>query len=514
MLNLRSARRSETGSALPMAIALVVLGAFIAVAIVIAAMSSRDTAQRQLESGATEQLVRDAGSTLAGAYDASASGEFDGFVPRRIVLQNHANQLAGGSVIDNPPGYTNVLSSVPNDANHRATVVQKLDGDREGLWQVYGVDVPEWGTTPNGTVKVYVRAWTRQTGGGAETKPLIYELVLRPEWFADYQILVDGKLRLGSTTTINGRVHSNGNTSSIFNAYNNEPWQVTIGVDGDAAHCTPTAKVTSTTGPIWFKTACEHDGGTVTVVKDQHVNILRADDAAQRMRALCPGSPGAIPTPDLKVVCTGSSTPLNVRLLGGGTVRVGGTDYNANVAAGGNQGLLVISNGDIRMSGNSLGAHARLTVVAAAPRGSSSYGSGGRPPSVYIDSDGDFGASNVAGSAFGAVAQGSIIVDEKAGCPNSVRGAFIGISGGMTSNPTWVTPFFVAQGYTCPNNINVVGSIVGHMQPIMYVSGSNAGFAQRTYSMLDSLYHNPPPMYPTASDWSVVRFAPADLSKF
>jgi hypothetical protein len=375
-----------------MAIALLVLGAFVAVAIIISAMSSRDTARRELEAGASEQLVRDAGTAIAEAYDASESGEFDGYVPRRSVMVNHASRLEGGHVIGNPAGYTNVSSTIPNDANHRYTVVQTLDDGREGLWQLYAVDVPTWGVTPNALVKVYVRAWTRKAGGGLETKPLVYELSLRPEWFADYQILVDGKLRLGSSATVSGRVHSNGTSSSIFNSDRNEPWQISIGESGDAANCNPGAKITSTVGPIAYKAACEAGGGTVDVVPDQHVNILRASDAVQRMREMCPG--GSIPTPRLNVVCPIGNATVTVKLLGSGNVLVNGGSHSANVVTNGNQGLVVIANGDVKVRGNGVGPNARLTIAAVAPAYAQRYGSGGRAPSVYMGSMGNFGASN------------------------------------------------------------------------------------------------------------------------
>jgi hypothetical protein len=39
-------------------------------------------------------------------------------------------------------------------------------------------------------------------------------------------------------------------------------------------------------------------------------------------------------------------------------------------------------------------------------------------------------------------------------------------------------------------------------------------FQERSYGYLASLFGNPPPMYPTAFDWQVVKFAPADLDCF
>ncbi|MCB0880344.1 MAG: hypothetical protein KDC46_15335 [Thermoleophilia bacterium] len=502
---LTSAPTRERGSAMVLAIALLVLGAFVAVAIIVSAMSSNSTARRQQDVGTSEQIVRNAGEVIAASYSAMESGEFDGFVPRPQVLQRHVAR-DGGRVIANPAGFTNVQVS-----NGR-TVELDLDPQRYGYWQIYDVQAPRWGITPNATVKVYVRTWTRPKRGGDATRPMIYELQLRPEWFADFQILVDGKLKLGSSAKIDGRVHSNGTLSSIFNVYRDEPWQISIGDTGDAATCTSTARITSASGTIKNKPSCIAQGGKVATVKDMHVNILRAQNAIDEIRDLCSGAPAAtrIPSPQLTVVCpTTAVTTVNVS---GNSVKVNGSSKNAKVTAGGNQGVVVVANGDVRMTGSMLGAKARLLVIAASPGTSVNYGTGGRPPSIYIQTSGQYGADpSSTQSSFGLIAQGSIVVDEQAGCPSALRGAFLSISSGITSNPTWITPMVTGGGKTCAGQLKLQGSIVGHYQPLLYVGPSNAGFANRAYVSLPSLYHDPPPVFPTSSDWQVQRMAPANL---
>jgi hypothetical protein len=177
---------------------------------------------------------------------------------------------------------------------------------------------------------------------------------------------------------------------------------------------------------------------------------------------------------------------------------------------------VIIATGDINIHGN-LGANARALVVAMSEDGNDSS-TDGSAASVTITNTGSFGASGADSSSLGIVAQGDIIVpsSDGGGCSVTATGAFTAMSGLMSIERKVRVPFPVNSGTTfyCPGTATINGSIAGHFNPNLISPVNNAGFQYRVYSYLASLFNNPPPMYPTAFDWQVSKFAPADLDCF
>lgn len=510
MLSRRPAR-CESGSALVAAIAVLVLGAFVVVAIFTMARASSSSSKAQLASQASEQLARDAGAMLATIYSSGDAGEFDGFVPSRTVLQRHATAI-GGAVVDNSTfsgsGLHTVDSRVPGD--RRVAVSQPLDAQRTGYWQVLSGRMPTWGFTSGARITVYIRTWTQ--GGGITSKPQVYRLDFRPTWFADYQMLFDGPVAIGSTARLNGRVHSNGYRASFFNQYDA---YYTAGQAirlESGAQCVGNAKLSVSN----LRIAGPGLGGCPAQFRvagtSPRINLLRAQDSAAKLRAICALPAGS--RRGIQMLCLNTTSRITVRLAGGSVV-ANGTSLNATVTGnvpGTSQGAVVVTGGDVSLSGQ-LGANARATVIAAAPAGAT-YGTGSAP-SIWIEGGGNVGAADAPGSSFGAVAEGDVIFNERAACPLHVRGAIVAISGMPSMHPTWRIPLPVPGGVPCRSAFNMSGSIVSHFPPSMQSPTNNSGYqGARNYSYLGSLYNNPPPAFPTAEDWMMVGMSPANLDCF
>ena len=498
MLNAHpTARTEERGVALLAAVAMLVFATFVITAIMVSARSSADLSRERIEQTTAEQLSRDAGSALTAAYSTLASGEFDGFIPSRAVLAQHAAKV-GGSVVSNDTAHR-VDSRVPGRG--RYTVRQPLPGNRTGYWQVYSVRLPTWGSTPSGRVQVFVRVWTRNRAG-IETQPAVYRLEFRPTWFADYQMLFDGPARVGPDAQIAGRVHSNGYATSYYGLLRSQAAQVLF---EPGASCTATARVSTATGSISAPGSCRKRANTGI-----RYNFLRARDAVARMRPLCTN---ASLRPSVNFACP-SGTGTTSIVLSGTNVIVNGRPYSARVMGdrpGDKQGAVVIANGSVTVRGT-LGSNARATVFAASQSDSTSYGQYGAP-SAWITSNGVVGASDIKSSSFGLVVEGDVVLDERRASNVTYRGAIVTMSGMLSSNPIWRTPVPTAGG-RYGNSARVIGSIAGHFPPQMINLDNRSGYANRRYVWLKSLYDNPPPLYPTAADWELTRFEPADLDCF
>ena len=201
--------------------------------------------------------------------------------------------------------------------------------------------------------------------------------------------------------------------------------------------------------------------------------------------------------------------------LSGQSVLVDGKVLNARVEGDlptDNRGAIVIAPGSVRVEGT-LGSSARATIIAAAPTNSGSYGTD-NAPSIWVGSEVVGMAPNDRTSSVGFIADGDLILDETRVCPVTVRGAIITLSGMTSMHPVWRVPFPIGDGTLCMDKATLEGSIVGHFPPTFKSEVNNTGYNSRTYSYLDALYNNPPPMYPTAGPWEATIVERANLDCF
>ena len=357
----RPARPDERGMAMTAAIAILVLAAFVAVAIVISAMGSRDSARDRLDNSTATRLAKDAASMLAANYSAMSSGEHHGFSPQQAQLQEYADRV-GGTLVPNAslPQELSAVDSSSIPAGSRFAVRVPVDDGAFGYWQIVSIAVPQWGVTPGARVAVYIRSWIA-AADGTPSQPSISRIELRPAWFADFQFLVDGPVSFGGGATINGPVHSNGYRVSFYDIYASQAHMINFKA---GATCNGGARVTTASGSI---APCALD--TEPDIGTRH-NLLRAKTAIEAIGRECV-SPTAT---SLSIACHAPGNPLdytNVN-LGGGTVSYPGGSLNAQVAGRGaadNQGAVLVVYGNVRLSG-SLGPGARATIVAASRPGS------------------------------------------------------------------------------------------------------------------------------------------------
>jgi hypothetical protein len=502
-------RGSEHASAMIAAIAIMVIGAFIIVAVMVNGMSSSGNARASTNRASAEQLARDAGTTLAAIYSTMDSGEFDNFVPSVQVMTRHVNSI-GATLESNPAAIGPVDGSIPG--GRQRSVCRALEDGRYGCWQLFAVKAPVWGTTKAGAVSVYVRAWTRVSASPSSrlSDPIMYRVDLRPTWMSDYQMVVDGKMLFAPGATINGRVHSNGRASSFFDQLEHPAVtsQVMVGFGG-AAFCTSAARISTTEGNVDTSTSPSCNNKKYMNTK-REVNLLRAQAMARQLRAVY-----GLPHPNLQMASFNNTTaPVTVQ-LSGNTVTANGTSLTAGTSAT-NNGAVVLATGDINIRGT-LGPNARAMVVAMSQNGTNSLTSGSAP-SVTITNTGAFGAANAPGSSLGIVAQGDVIVPSRpgGGCSITPRGAFTAMSGMLSIDRKVRVPLQVdtGGGYHCAGSAQIMGSVAAHYSGVLSQPANDAGFDTRTYSYLNALFDNPPPMYLTAFDWQVYKFAPADLSCF
>lgn len=511
-------RTAERGVALVAAIALTLLGALVVVAIIMSAMSSVDTSRTRLDGAANDVLARDAASLLSDTFSDLSGSEFNGFTVDRATLQRHAARLGdGAAVVPNNSGRVRsdlrTVDMARVARNGRFTLIQRLDEQRLGYWQVYSVKTPTWGVTPGGRVSVYVRTWaTSSDGNRLSATPKLHRVELRPTWFADFQMLFDGPFVLLAGSRIEGRIHSNGFDTSLFNQYNQLVDRNVRIEERGAVDCRPTARISAARGRINVSCAASQ----VRTPTGQRFNLLRTRETVDRIRSKC-GTPATVQvfcstaTGDISVQLSAGNR-MTVRNASGGVIRVLDATWRGD-RPGDSQGAIVLTYGNVTLSGQ-LGARGRGMVVAAAKSDSATYGTGSAP-SAWIRSSGAVGANPAdPTSTFGVVAEGDFVFDHQPGqaCGATFYGAAITVTGLVSMNPQWRVPFALA-GPTCSRRATIVGSMSGHYPPYLY-STSNGGYSARSYGYLASLYHNPPPMYPTAADWQVTRMAPADLGCF
>lgn len=507
-------------------IALLVLGSFVVISMMVSSATSRDASRERGELSANEQLARDAATSYANAYSALAAGEHTSFAidqaAMRDLLSGRSASANGrpDQVIPNGRlrGQLGSLRSVDEDtipASGRFSVRTVMADGRTGYWQPFAMRVPTWGDTKGGVVTVYIRSWSAN-GNRLVGQPLVTKVRLRPTWFSDYQMLFDGPIVLGSNARLNGRVHSNGYRVSLFNQFNNPattPNMITLDPSVD---CGPATRFTTSRGSIGGPGRCT-GGRKARADVGARVSLLRARDLTDRAHRLCARNGSS---PGLNLICPPAAAVTTVRLAGQ-SVYVNGRRYGAGIAANRNsfrasQGAVVVVPGDVRLRGQ-LGTNARVLVIASAPPGSQLLGSG-NATSVTIDQGGPTGAGPVDSSSFGIVADGDVVIDENAACGASFRGAVLSVTGALSMRTQWRMPMFVGGGRLCQRPLRVEASLSGHLPPTLIMAydqtSTTFGFARRSYSYASALFDNPPPLFPTAGDWNTVSMSEANLDCF
>lgn len=554
--------RGEQGMALAMVLVIMVIGLVLAIGITIVTMNavgrSKDAADSTSALGPAEEAIE----AYRHALSAGTIGEQTNFMFTQEALLKYVNKTAVGCsatdalcvVANNSAsftGYKYVDRHIPTTHptgphDYQLTVRRKSSsGSTYRFWQIVAVVQPRYGDvdasnviiSPGGRVVLYVRGWLGDASGndGSTAKTSVIRADLRAPRFSDYQMLADGKIRIGAGSTINGKIHSNGFNQSFLNQFQNEPAQIATRT---GASCSSTARFSTRAGSVDVSASpsCQNPNFNFSGKGDQ-VDLLRVKETADVIeREYC--SSGSTP-PNIRVACFSdapnsptirsallASEPttglqhFTVTLRANNTVAVAGdasgpisTENTALLhqptSASSSYGTVLVFDGSVRVIGT-LGSTSRLTIIAHTTANTDvqtasiwMYGLAANSRTVGSTAD--------LTSTLGLIADGDIYAQESTACPIEVRAAMVSSSGMLSMDPVFRNGAVGDTPCAVPDAFSLIGSSAGHLPPFMVQSSVNAGYASRSYEWDPKLYDNPPPMFAPTGPWNVITSAPANL---
>lgn len=532
--------RQEQGLALGAVVILMVIAAVLVVGISVVAMSALNRSSDARDKVLADGPAGDGVSAYRKLLSSAIVGEHTGFVMDYSAMRRIARETNPAAGICT--GSADPMCLLPNSspkvafptidarnipANARYTMRRRVSNGQYRFWQVLALSPPRYGfrelaaapgvfnaagspVSPGGAVVVYIRGWTgSEDVTGRAVKPSIIRAELRPPRFSDYQILADGKIRMGSGATINGKIHSNGFDQSFLDQYKTIGAAITVTNTPPAPTCTAGARLSTKSGDIDTAGVPSCASAEYKDIGEQ-VNLQRVSDGIAMIR---PSQCGAMAP--VRVVCvSGGASPYNVTLSGttitgdAGTIDARNTTLGAwPVGSVGKYGAIIVFDHSVDVRGT-LSPDARVTIIAS--RQGLPGGSLTETPAIRFTSTGTVGSAGDPRTTVGLVADGDVVAIESAACPLNVRAALIA-QGGMLS----YDPLFrggVPGDVDCGGTFGLRGSIAGHLPP--YMTGTGVGYAQRAYSYDSYLFDNPPPLFPVTGPWEVLSTKAADLDCF
>lgn len=513
--------------AVPLAIILLLVCGGLAAAIGMAGMSSlastRERADRAVGLPAADSAI----AKYQYALQSDLIQEAEGYVLTRDAMEQLKSTERGDRVVPNSSlaslcsgGQCGALAQTRAPAGGQFTMVEPVGNGQMGYWQVFAVIPPDFGNpSVDPHVVVYFRAWVSDAAGQVSTRPRMVRVEYRPGLFADYQIITDGPISIGSGAEINGPVHSNGFLDGFHKPPAAAPeariWSA------DTARCVGQYGMLSTAQGTIVAPGCarkrENTGAYVNFLKVEE-SFTRIEQQCGRAYAWC-SPPGRGP---YLVELNGSRVQVRVladRDVFGAVPKVrSGQGAPLYTVASLPQSYAMLFDDDVYVRGM-VGTQNRLTI--ATRMGTTTSGSG----AADIHIIGDTAASDDPRSSLGLVAQGNIVYAIGQGegaevtnsCPvDLVRAAMIAESGSVTIPPVYTTPTKQMNAPQCPA-LHVQGSIASHHTPIMFWTWNEtaadapwSGFQKRSYTWDERLRRNPPPFFPRSEAWQVVRWSDAN----
>ncbi|MCW2955554.1 MAG: hypothetical protein JWO69_423 [Thermoleophilia bacterium] len=521
---------SERGAAMIAAIIMLIIGGLLVGAFMMTVTNTRDrgrdSTDKSVGAGAAEDGVR----AYVAALSASTIGEHTGFAMTRDALLATVRESDAGAGICASDATD--LCLVPNAntafpgvddrliaATDRFTVRRRVGNGQYRFWQVVAVAPPRYGAleagrvaSPGGSAILYVRGWQ---GGAARTagnvvRPVVLRAEVRPNSFADYQVLTDGKILMGDDFTINGRVHTNGMNQSYFDQYASLPDSITVPA---GATCTATARMSTAAGSIGTAGgSCNNPSMKFAGTKENY-SLLRAVATADEVRAHCgQASPVVVrcisnPNPAFRGPYSVTMAGSTITIAGYGSVSAANTRLTFPTA-GGATGAAIIFDRSVHVRGT-LGPNARATIFAMNDKATALA----EVPSIWVRSAGLVGSTGATTTAVGLVAEGDVVADEAAACPLNIRAALLAQGGMLSMNPQH-RGAVLPGAPTCNQPALITGSVTGHFPPYLRIGDTNGYIGQRRYDYDPNLYHNPPPFFPTSTTWKLLTSTSADAECF
>jgi hypothetical protein len=91
----------------------------------------------------------------------------------------------------------------------------------------------------------------------------------------------------------------------------------------------------------------------------------------------------------------------------------------------------------------------------------------------------------------------------------------VAVTGAVRVDPRYTTRNYHPGYRSCPNSLDLSGSIASFAPPVLYWSfGSGVpyyGWSRRRYSYDRALRSTPPPFYPITEPWQAITREPANL---
>lgn len=498
-----SARAAEQGSALVVALLIIIMISMIGAALVAANTRARDSNRTRSDRvqgvGPTDAAI----ATYRFALQAGKATDLTDW----FITRDDLREIIGGAgtTIPNaqagPYGVvdTGAVGGVP--ATMRFTVMLGSGGQRE-FWQIYRLQAPDLGRDRD--LRVWFRAWVGRWDQATNTvqsasAPRTIVASFRQGRFSDFQMLVNGPIKFDTGGMIFGPVHSNGYLDGVTQPPAGNPNARVFADPGSTITCPPSgAPVTTGAGTVALPAACRLVGdGQPT---GRFVSFQGLTATFQEMRARC--TTGRVRCVD------GNRDDHTLRLLGN-SVQVNGVTQ-PKPAEG------IIFDGTVRVSGTingrlSIGATSR-TRTGAAPAMIIITGDVGTPTNAD-------GTSRTRGEALGLFAQGDIVVDPTpATCAGLIHGVLISGSGALTIGRERRTsqPPTVGVVAPCPRRLVLSGAVATNSAPQLSWRWPERnlaiGYSERQYVWDTALRDAPPPFVPVTGTWENGTWKEADLA--
>lgn len=497
----------ERGSAVAMAVIVVVLLGMIGAAIVASSQRERAANRTRSDRMVGQGPVDIALSQYRFGLQSGNITPLNRWAPGEEDLKKILTNFAGltGRPIPNArlATYQKVDdASVPEGSRFTAEI-DGAAGGRNQYWQIFKVDPP---TVVNGQqLIVTFRAWVADSGTSSNvTSARIVRASFRQGRFSDYQLLTNGPIRLETGVTIRGPIHSNGATDPRLS-----PPRATdrIFADAGATVVCPTADadVSTAMGTINLPGACSRYNSALP--DENFISFQGLTKSFRDMSGLCNGQP---------VHCflnAANKGPYTVVMHTNGQTEVFDQGANArtwhtNVPNGG-----YIFNNSISIRGV---ASQRMSIAAFA-NGRTDIAA----PSITI-------VNNVApatGMSLGLFAQGDVVVnpyDRYAAdsavnaCTSRINAVLIAQTGSLSLGRQNMSPIAPSNPPAPCGPITIRGAIASTTSPVLSYRWPNRpgmlGFTERVYEWDPLFRDNPPPFTPGTDRWDVSTVADADQS--
>jgi hypothetical protein len=530
----------ETGAALVWAIAVMVLGMLVIVAMSMSSIGQQRDLRARGDKVIAAPIVQAAVTKLRLGLESGIIAEWDRYMPTSADLAAVAGSTPGTVVVPvtlSPAPSASALKSMPAPPNVAVREPSTIPG-RYGFWQIFRVDAPKYSwPKEQGNLRYWLRTWTGDAAGGAASEVRYWRIDLRPGRFVDFQMLIDGPIQFADGAVINGPIHTNGFRDEL--PLSNPPGgsSTRVWANKGSVTCTSNALITSAQGQIQLPN-CPKQEAT-----GEYINLLRTEDMFDRVRRGCQlGAPhvtcrfatrdGANLGPFAGMINNTIASEIDLRgyhvHLAGNQIHVGYFDVNpitesvqtthnwTYYTSADNPRTLYFAD-SVTVDGTTTG---RVTIIARRPVQTTSMaidGSSNGSANIYVIGNVQHTGQ---GTSVGLVAQGGLLLSamKRNGnipCVNTIEAAMIAVTGTIALDPRYLT--VLDQAYNdlkCSNKLKLDGALAAHRSPILYWewnSGKWFGYPNREYRFDDNLRKAPPPEFPNASPWQAVQVKPANI---